>query len=506
MLEKISAQRLKNLKASIEEIENFIREYEKCQSLLDEVDRGQLQERICSLQKLQKGYEEEYNKLMKNPTNISELRNLLNEAFNDEELNAFCQDYFYEVYNNFANGQSKNDKITKLLDHCKRHIKYKYLLEKIEKVRPELYSQYESKLFKDDSNSSNPNNNPKTDTSTGAKPPGSNTEPGTAPLNTQPIIYLSFANDKDGHLKYLKQESDEIEKIFRALDDKNTVKLKRQDQSTVDNIFETFTHYRNQIVIFHYGGHANSSQLILKDQRAGAKSIAQLISKQTNLKLVFLNGCATKNQVREFFQLGVKTLIATSVPVEDQKATEFAIQFYQALANGYTIQEAFKISTSKLAAKNLIQAGSVIIHRFSDPIPELNIVDEKPWGLYTLNDTNLDWKIIEKNGETPPPPSEPESETKTEPEVEPKQPFNQEWKKEMKILFNGISNDKEEKVFFKKIIKELTDDEKLEEIRSLEANLSALRKEYNNSDITREQYKADRKKVQKLIFSFINEL
>lgn len=54
-------------------------------------------------------------------SNTAQIRRLLNVAFDDSSFDAFCQDYFYQVYNsNFGRGMGKNEKITKLLDHCHR--------------------------------------------------------------------------------------------------------------------------------------------------------------------------------------------------------------------------------------------------------------------------------------------------------------------------------------------------------------------------------------------------
>ncbi len=52
--------------------------------------------------------------------NTAQIRRLLNTAFDDPGLDAFCHDYFYDVYNRFSRGMRKDEKITLLLDHCRR--------------------------------------------------------------------------------------------------------------------------------------------------------------------------------------------------------------------------------------------------------------------------------------------------------------------------------------------------------------------------------------------------
>jgi DNA repair exonuclease SbcCD ATPase subunit len=53
-------------------------------------------------------------------TNTAQIRRLLNTAFDDPGLDAFCLDYFYDVFNHFSRGMRKDEKITLLLDHCRR--------------------------------------------------------------------------------------------------------------------------------------------------------------------------------------------------------------------------------------------------------------------------------------------------------------------------------------------------------------------------------------------------
>jgi CHAT domain-containing protein len=101
-----------------------------------------------------------------------------------------------------------------------------------------------------------------------------------------------------------------------------------------------------QVQIFHYGGHANGSALQLEQgagnaQVASSTGLAQLLGQQTELKLVFLNGCATQGQVELLLKSGVKAVIATSVPINDMMAVEFAEQFYQSLTNQASIAHSF---------------------------------------------------------------------------------------------------------------------------------------------------------------------
>lgn len=50
--------------------------------------------------------------------NIPQIRRLLNNIFDDPGLDAFCQDYFLNVYKRFSRGMRHDEKINLLLDEC----------------------------------------------------------------------------------------------------------------------------------------------------------------------------------------------------------------------------------------------------------------------------------------------------------------------------------------------------------------------------------------------------
>ena len=58
---------------------------------------------------------------MKRSFHLRKIRKRLNDAFDDPELTAFCHDCFLPVYDKFARGMQKDEKISLLLAHCRRH-------------------------------------------------------------------------------------------------------------------------------------------------------------------------------------------------------------------------------------------------------------------------------------------------------------------------------------------------------------------------------------------------
>lgn len=167
MTQELLTLRLKNLQENIHNLTDLIRELRNNRDILDDatqyLHKKQLEQQIKSREETLAAYQKEYQEIQaqldqlsspiepmppkpKTP-NIAELFNLLDDAFNDGDLQTFCMKYFEKVYNNFALGQSKNARIQALLDYCKQHLEYDKLLHQIKEERPAMYQVYQARLF-----------------------------------------------------------------------------------------------------------------------------------------------------------------------------------------------------------------------------------------------------------------------------------------------------------------------------------------------------------------------
>jgi len=216
------------------------------------------------------------------------------------------------------------------------------------------------------------------------------------------VIFTGFANPgKD--LGYLSKEQKGIHDALHPLESKQELKkhLWRDDLDT-RAYFELLQAWANQISIFHFGGHANSTQLGLYDHSAFFGSLAEeLIARnKDSLQLVFLNGCSTKAHVQTLFDLGVKAVIATSATVQDSLAAELAICFYENLAKGDDIDNAFNsgirylksIQQNTIPHRILEQPES---YRGSAYFSRKEENEVLPWGLYVNDDQVLHYKITQ---------------------------------------------------------------------------------------------------------------
>lgn len=209
-------------------------------------------------------------------------------------------------------------------------------------------------------------------------------------MGKPPLLLFAFANDQDAYLENLKTEEREIRNILRPIHDSGQIEFLSIGHTTKDDIFKSFEQYADRIAIFHYGGHAGGTQLHLEDDVASAKGLAGLFGIASKMQLVFLNGCSCAGQVDRLFKSGVKTVIATSAPIDDTKATEFAMEFYRTLAAGRDVETCFKTAIAYLQTSAKLKDKDI-------STDTANKKPEEPlWGLYVKDKSSLGWRIFDK--------------------------------------------------------------------------------------------------------------
>jgi hypothetical protein len=199
-------------------------------------------------------------------------------------------------------------------------------------------------------------------------------------MSTRPVIYLCFANQLDSHLDCLKKESRQVFRALQTFHDKLIIEFIRDESVEIDELFEDMKNYGSRMEIFHYSGHANSDILKFEGNDAHADGFAKLLETVApSVQLVFLNGCSSYGHVKRLFEKNCKTVIATTCPIGDLKATEFSTKFYEGLAIGYAIETAFDYAAAYVSTKYQIDAKKTR----GIGIANAKDSDALPWGLYT---------------------------------------------------------------------------------------------------------------------------
>ncbi len=208
----------------------------------------------------------------------------------------------------------------------------------------------------------------------------------------KPILYFTFANQDNSHLNLLKTEMDQLKDILRPLEQREFIKMEREESTTTEDLVKTFSAYPDQINIFHYAGHAGGQQLELEGGHAHAEGLSKILGEQKKLHLVFLNGCSTQGQVEALLKLGVKAIIATSVPIADRKAMDFSTAFYRALAGKRSIKSAFEFAKATILTKYQ-ESPQFQINRGLDIEDPNEEKIEMPWGLFYQDEAVLQWRL-----------------------------------------------------------------------------------------------------------------
>lgn len=206
-----------------------------------------------------------------------------------------------------------------------------------------------------------------------------------------PVIFTAFANPKQD-LTNLTREQNGIQDVLLSLERNGKIKKHLQRNDTdLDSYFNFLREWQNEITIFHYGGHADSLGLNLQNTDAFFGPLAHELCSRNKKKLllVFLNGCSTQQHVQTLFDLGVKAVIATSVSVNDDLATRFAIRFYENLAKDDNLETAY-ISAANYAKGSrkepyLQHFGKVVRGLLKSGQKS----DKFPWALYVQDDSVL---------------------------------------------------------------------------------------------------------------------
>ncbi len=215
-----------------------------------------------------------------------------------------------------------------------------------------------------------------------------------------PVVFLAFAQtSSEPHLAHLKRESSLLRDLFLSLEEQGKVKLLREESTEQKDLVRLLTQYKDRIVIFHFGGHANGDHLFFEDEKGYPGGLAELLGLQKGLKLVFLNGCSTHRQVAGYLRAGVPAVIAATKQISDADAVRFSEHFYHALTRHYPLADAFRIAAASLKIKSdrYAHEGEEIVLCRGFDLEENIRQEEAPWRLFVKEEEQalLDWRLTE---------------------------------------------------------------------------------------------------------------
>ncbi|MGB0861815.1 MAG: hypothetical protein ACPGXZ_02810 [Saprospiraceae bacterium] len=213
-----------------------------------------------------------------------------------------------------------------------------------------------------------------------------------------PVIFLTFANDKVDDALYLRNLPKELHGIRTALDKAEKAGLCEvieRTAATVNDIFDTFQdpRYKDRIAMYHYGGHASGNQLMLETLDGGhgashSEGLVPFLGRQKGLQLVFFNGCSSQEQALELSEAGVPAVVGTSSAIKDDIATELSGRFYNGIASGASINQAWLQAIDILKTKNSTKKKKGLKLRRDKG-------SDFPWSMYIREGAEIvkDWNL-----------------------------------------------------------------------------------------------------------------
>jgi hypothetical protein len=170
----------------------------------------------------------------------------------------------------------------------------------------------------------------------------------------EPIVLLAFADTSQAQpLRNLTREQKAIRDALEpSVRDGKLAEPNTLWNATVDGIVDELRkeRFRGRFRVFHFGGHANGSAVIVADDEGAAATghatgLADYLGKQEGLALVVLNGCCTGAQVTRLRAAGVGAVVATTRAIMDDVAADFATHFYAEL-----VTEPLKVAFERASA------------------------------------------------------------------------------------------------------------------------------------------------------------
>jgi hypothetical protein len=170
----------------------------------------------------------------------------------------------------------------------------------------------------------------------------------------KPIVLILHAQT----IPPLKELDEEAANLREALLGSDICEPHILPSANLERIFTELRERGDRIIAIHYAGHANGNGIMLQqsggagigEKLAHISGIASALTPLKKLKLVFLNGCETEDQVPHFINAGIPAVIATHVKIGDRVATNFATEFYKCLASGHDVDRSFNQAASLIQA------------------------------------------------------------------------------------------------------------------------------------------------------------
>jgi hypothetical protein len=197
------------------------------------------------------------------------------------------------------------------------------------------------------------------------------------------ILFLAANPTGTNHLA-LDEEIRAIDAKIQGAKHRDRLDLKPHFAVRLDDLAGILLRHSPQVV--HFSGHgAKSGAIILVGSNGQAKAVppkalAGLFRVlKDNVRVVVLNACYSATQAKAIVK-EIDCAVGMSDPIDDDHAIAFAAEFYQALAFGRSVQEAFDLGVVRLHGEGVAVAERLVkLHKRRGVKPaEIVLVGDTP--------------------------------------------------------------------------------------------------------------------------------
>lgn len=148
----------------------------------------------------------------------------------------------------------------------------------------------------------------------------------------------------------------------------------------LDDLSEFLTRQRPHVI--HFSGHGVSGDPlpVAADNESGSvtpKALTELLrTLKDSTRVVVFNACGSETQAKTMVE-EIPWAVGVSRGIGDDDALAFAGEFYQALASGRSVRDAYDLGVARLASEGVADAkGLVTLHKRQGIDPSEAVLDE----------------------------------------------------------------------------------------------------------------------------------
>ncbi|MDX1906443.1 MAG: hypothetical protein SF053_05355 [Bacteroidia bacterium] len=203
-----------------------------------------------------------------------------------------------------------------------------------------------------------------------------------------PVVFMACVNSylQDSRLRYIVQERKAISQILQADPERVFFQPVQKGNVPHSRFLELLEqgHYHERINILHFCGHADTDHLRIESESLETvvpmSELSKWIGRLPKLQAVFLSGCATPRLLEMLLRWDIPAILVTQTFEKNMRAIELAKTFYYYLAQGCTLVEAYRFTSTRFEEFMAVEVGY-------DMDTDQLAWDGKdsavlPWGLY----------------------------------------------------------------------------------------------------------------------------